>query len=619
YCPPVAESTTALAREAITMTKKYSETELGVPVLYGDSVTGDTPILLKTNDEISVKRIDEIVTEYNQYTNGKEEHTLMENIFVWSEKGWTRINRVIRHKTDKKLFRVCTHTGVVDVSEDHSLLSSKGEMISPNEVDIGTELLHSFPSEYNEIDCKISEDLAWIWGLFAADGSCGRYETAWGIKYSWAINNTNFTVLNRAQAILNENYYNISPPTRGRTILKTTFKVLDTIDSSGVYKLVPKGAISTMVKLFRPLFYDSHNYKQVPSIILNAPEKIKRVFFEGFYAGDGDQGYNTRFSVKGKSFAMGLYYLARSLGYAVSVNFRSDKPEIYRITCTENYQRKNPDSIKKIWELGYFDDYVYDLTTENHHFHAGVGQMIVHNTDSLFLKAPTAEQIEDIQQWSIDNLKIDLGIDYIFRFVALSSRKKNYFGITTQSRPIVKGMLGKKRNTPSLIKVEFAKMIDSFREVANDQEFENAKDQSMTLVRELLSRIDDKNFTLEDIAVTTIISQRTNKYKSWVQPLQAVMQLEIDDKYDVPEIGAAVTYVKTHPFEITIPNNAKLHPSIMETIKKCSVKPIEFATMKDVDIKKLKDLTESTFSQIMESLGIEWFRVEGFSSIEDFF
>ncbi|MCG3219487.1 MAG: ribonuclease H-like domain-containing protein, partial [Candidatus Heimdallarchaeota archaeon] len=37
YCPPVAESTTALAREAITKTKKYSETELGVPVLYGDT------------------------------------------------------------------------------------------------------------------------------------------------------------------------------------------------------------------------------------------------------------------------------------------------------------------------------------------------------------------------------------------------------------------------------------------------------------------------------------------------------------------------------------------------------------------------------------------------------
>ena len=29
---------------------------------------------------------------------------------------------------------------------------------------------------------------------------------------------------------------------------------------------------------------------------------------------------------------------------------------------------------------------MYDLTTENHHFHAGVGQMIVHNTDSVMVQ-----------------------------------------------------------------------------------------------------------------------------------------------------------------------------------------------------------------------------------------
>jgi DNA polymerase elongation subunit (family B) len=31
-----------------------------------------------------------------------------------------------------------------------------------------------------------------------------------------------------------------------------------------------------------------------------------------------------------------------------------------------------------------YEGYVYDLTTENHHFAAGVGNMIVHNTDSVF-------------------------------------------------------------------------------------------------------------------------------------------------------------------------------------------------------------------------------------------
>ena len=34
----------------------------------------------------------------------------------------------------------------------------------------------------------------------------------------------------------------------------------------------------------------------------------------------------------------------------------------------------------------FTNKYVYDLTTENHHFAAGIGNMIVHNTDSIFFK-----------------------------------------------------------------------------------------------------------------------------------------------------------------------------------------------------------------------------------------
>jgi DNA polymerase elongation subunit (family B) len=46
-------------------------------------------------------------------------------------------------------------------------------------------------------------------------------------------------------------------------------------------------------------------------------------------------------------------------------------------------KRKNQNAIKKLYEIPY-EGYVYDLTTENHHFAAGVGNMIVHNTDSVF-------------------------------------------------------------------------------------------------------------------------------------------------------------------------------------------------------------------------------------------
>jgi DNA polymerase elongation subunit (family B) len=48
-------------------------------------------------------------------------------------------------------------------------------------------------------------------------------------------------------------------------------------------------------------------------------------------------------------------------------------------------QRKDADIIKKIVNLGKCSGYVYDIETENHHFAAGVGRLIVHNTDSSMI------------------------------------------------------------------------------------------------------------------------------------------------------------------------------------------------------------------------------------------
>ena len=69
-----------------------------------------------------------------------------------------------------------------------------------------------------------------------------------------------------------------------------------------------------------------------------------------------------------------------------------------RITATKKYQCKCEGAVKKLINLDNYQDYVYDLTTTNHHFAAGVGNMIVHNTDSVFFtfnleNADTGEKI----------------------------------------------------------------------------------------------------------------------------------------------------------------------------------------------------------------------------------
>ena len=75
--------------------------------------------------------------------NGKEYGNT--NYKVWTDSGWTTIKSVMRHKVSKKIFRVLTHTGVVDVTEDHSLLNKNKEKVSPKNCIINQELLHNFP------------------------------------------------------------------------------------------------------------------------------------------------------------------------------------------------------------------------------------------------------------------------------------------------------------------------------------------------------------------------------------------------------------------------------------------------------------------------------------------
>lgn len=101
-----------------------------------------------------------------------------------------------------------------------------------------------------------------------------------------------------------------------------------------------------------------------------------------------------------------------------------------------------------------YEGYVYDLTTENHHFAAGVGNMIVHNTDSVFftfnLEDPqtgekirgkkaleiTIEIAQDAAHLCSKFLKPPMDLAYektLMPFVLLS--KKRYVGMLYETDP----------------------------------------------------------------------------------------------------------------------------------------------------------------------------------------
>jgi hypothetical protein len=275
---------------------------------------------------------------------------------------------------------------VADVTEDHSLVLANGTEAKPGDVEVGTELLHNnlaFQSLLS-IEGDIGLHEAFVMGLFVADGSSDVYICPSGTKASWAINKADMKLLEEA-----------------KRLCPFETKILDTIESSGVYKLVPVGSIAEPARRYRKLFYNQHREKCIPTCILNAPIAIVEAFWNGFYAGDGDKdahGY-VRIDQKGKEISTGLALLAMRLGYKVSLNDRAGKQDVFRCTMTKKKQRKNQIAIKKIIELPHPgpDAFVYDLETENHHFAVGPGSLIVHNTDSLFIEFRPKDPVTGIQ------------------------------------------------------------------------------------------------------------------------------------------------------------------------------------------------------------------------------
>jgi len=361
--------------------------DLNIQVVYGDSVTGDTPLLLKKDNQIYIETIQSIFDESKkvEYPGFKlfdktirlEKEYSTTDYQIWTDIGWVNVNKVIRHKCDKKIYKVLTHTGYVKVTEDHSLITENKEQIKPKECNLDTKLLSSYPTEFSDTCHTISKDRAFIYGFFYGDGSCHKYECPSGLKYTWALNNVDMNVLNNLKNLLQKEYPNSNPI------------IYDTLESSGVYKLSMNNP-KNMVEEFRHKFYDSDRYKKVPTEILNSNNEIIQSFFEGYWEADGCRKDKenigcTRFDNKGQIGSAGLYYLMKKLGYNVSLNTRIDKEKMLRITVTKKKQRRINNKIKKIESFEH-NDYVYDIETDIGRYQAGVGDLQIFNTDSVFLR-----------------------------------------------------------------------------------------------------------------------------------------------------------------------------------------------------------------------------------------
>ena len=618
-CKPVAAVTTLKGRLFIDAAKEFvHKTYEGSRVIYGDSVTGDTPILVCQDNQVDFVNIDDLCTSWETFCDKEYGQSTMS---VWSDVGWTRIRRVIRHRTNKPIVRVLTHTGCVDVTTDHSLLLPDGTKVSSEHISEGTELMHAdLPSINNLSD--MTEDCAYAYGLFFAEGSCGQYNCPSGRKNSWAISNADNDIFPRAIRGLLDRFPDY------------TFKVLDCMKSSAANKLVACGQVKDLVTNFRSCFYDKSKQKKVPKEILNSSLPIKRAFWEGYYAGDGGkfkEGY-IRLSNKGKIGSAGLYYIMSAIGMPVSINIRDDKPTIYALNGTRNVNylgynvdiskgtdtvpkpRKNPIAVKKIKTLGPCDDYVYDLETENHHFSAGVGRMVVHNTDSIMIFWGKGKPVEDAARLGVEaaiaitNMlrsgsvaggggsseaisAIKLAYEKTY-WPYLLLKKKNYAGLkyTTladgsfKTEMDMKGIDAVRRDRPKLLRDTSCLVLDALLQ-------QRSTSKAMAVMETALANIASGKVSREDYILSK--SLKSNYSSENLPHLTAWKRMIARGDEDIPPIGSRMPFVvvvgpgklseKTeHPAYASRANLMIDKKYYVESLKNPLMKLLQFAVKEDV-------------------------------------
>ena len=211
-------------------------------------------------------------------------------------------------------------------------------------------------------------------------------------------------------------------------------------------------------------------------------------------------------------------------------------------------------------------------------------EVLYGDTDSLFLKGPTKDQIKAVVSWAKDQFGVDLDLDKEYRYVVLSTRKKNYLGVQKDGKVDVKGLTGKKSHTPPFIRTLFYEILEILSKVKTTQEFAESKERISDMIAQYAKKLKAKQIPLSELTFNVMISKAPSEYvKTIPQHIRAAKLLE-----QIREIkkGDIISYVKI--------------------INKPGVKPVELAKPDEIDSAKYMEFMENTFDQILSSMDLDF-------------
>lgn len=176
----------------------------------------------------------------------------------------------------------------------------------------------------------------------------------------------------------------------------------------------------------------------------------------------------------------------------------------------------------------------------------------------------------------------------------MSGRKKNYLGITSDGSIDIKGLVGKKRNTPDFAKEVFSEVLKILTKVNDINDVNLIIEEVKSKVKEYYDKLRRKEIPLNKLSIKVSLSKPLDQYvKTKPQHVKAAYQLK---QYGI-EIhqGDIIHFVKTRT--------------------KDGVKPVQLARIDEIDIDKYLEYLKTSLEQVLDSLGISFESILGTTKI----
>jgi len=227
------------------------------------------------------------------------------------------------------------------------------------------------------------------------------------------------------------------------------------------------------------------------------------------------------------------------------------------------------------------------------------------DTDSIFVHKLTDKDFRFLQAWSIVELGIELGIDYRFRYLVLSGRKKNYFGIKMNSDTIIKGLQVKKSNTSIFIKELFQDILDVLRQVDTPAELKQGIKRMITKIRLTRKKLRSGKIPIEKLAKMSTLTKAFDEYQTKTPAVQVAIQEMTEENQDEYVQGVQFMVVPCKPKDAVV-RTTRFKEFPPGYVMKCNYQSVDKIDPYSINWNKFETELENAFEPIFDAFGLKW-------------